>query len=242
MPIKLNKISKPNVADMVIEQIIELILSGKLKLGDKLPTEMDLANQVGVGRNSVREAMKVLQVLGIIERRQGDGSYIATEFSLPYDSLLLTLLGKIASPNELVELRRMMEVGIADLVVEKVEDQDIVKLESAIKKLKSFTKMQDLSAEEVMRADLNFHTIFLEITGNNAIIELGRLIMRLFQPSMTEHLSSLEGINRAVRDHTAICAALKQRDREKLRNTIVRSFDVWKDFIKIQLFESTING
>ena len=233
MSIKLSKVNKSNVADTVIEQLIELILSGNLKLGDKLPTEVELASQVGIGRNSVREAMKVLQVLGIIERRQGDGSYISTKFSIPYDSLLLTLFSKIASPNELVELRRMIEVGIADLVVEKAKDADIERLEAAISRLESFTHTAVFSPDEVMKADMKFHTTFIEITDNKAIIELGRLIMRLFESSMLAHLSSPEGVERAVRDHRAICCSVKERDREKLRDGIVRSFDIWKEYIKI---------
>lgn len=234
MAITLNKVSKSNVADTVIEQLIGLILSGKLNVGDRLPTENELASQVGIGRNSVREAMKVLQVLGILERRQGDGSYIASEFTIPYDSLLLTLISKIAGANELVELRRMIEVGVADLVVEKAGDGDIEKLEKAIDRLESFTRDPAFDPEDVMRADLAFHTAFIEITGNKAIIELGRLIMRLFQSSMAAHLSSHDGIARAVRDHRAICGAVKDRDREKLRSMIVHSFDVWKDFIVIR--------
>jgi GntR family transcriptional repressor for pyruvate dehydrogenase complex len=233
MPIELNKITKSNVADTVIDQLIELILNGKLKLGEKLPTESELANSMGIGRNSVREAMKVLQVLGIVKRRQGDGSYISQEFTIPYDSLLLGLISKISSPSELVELRRMIEVGIADLVVEKADKQDIENLEKAIFNLESYLRIDSYSTTDVMKADLAFHIIFIELTDNKAIIELGRLIMKLFQNSMEAHLSKKDGIKRAVEDHRAICQALKERDREKLRNRIIRSFDVWKEYITI---------
>ena len=102
--IKLTPISRPNIADMVLEQLLDQLTSGRLKLGDKLPAEVELASQVGIGRNSVREAMKVLQVLGVIERRQGDGSYVAQEPNVPFKSLLLSLFSRIGTSEGMVEL------------------------------------------------------------------------------------------------------------------------------------------
>lgn len=104
MSIQLNKITKANVVDTVIEQLLDLLLTGKLKVGDRLPAETELAAQVGVGRNSIREAMKFLQVLGVLERRQGDGSYISSNFNVPFDSFLFSIIGKIGKSDELVEL------------------------------------------------------------------------------------------------------------------------------------------
>jgi GntR family transcriptional repressor for pyruvate dehydrogenase complex len=231
MAITLNKINRSNVADMVIEQLLNLLLSGKLKLGDRLPPETELAAQVGIGRNSVREAMKVLQVLGIVERRQGDGSYISSNFNLPLDSLLFSLLARIGTSTELVELRRVFEIGVMDLVIDKAVEQDFRDLSASLDRFEQFATAGDI--EKTVDADLQFHLSLVEVIRNKALTDLAGLIMRLFRTSMTNHLASPEGLKHAIRGHRETLAALEARDRDQARKAIIESFNVWRQFIPI---------
>lgn len=233
MPIQLNRISKANVVDTVIGQLLDLLLSGKLKVGDRLPAETELATQVGVGRNSIREAMKVLQVLGILERRQGDGSYISPEFNVPFESLLFSIVGKIGNPKDLVELRKVLELGVMELVVEKASEKDFELLDEKVAVLEKYSLLEPIPLDDAITADMAFHLALIEMTGNTALAELGKMIMRLFQSSMIAHITTPQGIRRAVQDHKAILAAIRARNREEAREMIIQSLIVWKDYIHI---------
>lgn len=234
MSIVLNKISKSNVVDTVIEQLLDLLLEGKLKVGDRLPAETELAAQVGVGRNSIREAMKVLQVLGILERRQGDGSYISSSFNIPFDSLLFSFIGKIGNPEELVELRRVLEIGVMEIVVEKATEEDFELLEEKVRILDNYARMEPIPIDQAIKADMAFHLALIDMTRNGALEEFGKLIMRLFQASMINHIATPQGIRRAVEDHRAILASIRTRDREKARAMIINSLIIWKEFIHLR--------
>ncbi len=233
MAVLLNKISKANVVDTVIAQLLDRLLEGELKVGDKLPAETELAGQVGVGRNSIREAMKVLQVLGIIERRQGDGSYISSSFNVPFDSLLFSLIGKISKPEELVELRRVLELGVMELVIEKADEEDFRLLQEKVDLLDRYAKMDPIPIDEAIRADMAFHLALIDVTRNDALVEFGKLIMRLFQASMIAHIATPQGIRRAVQDHNAILREIRARDKQAAREMIIQSLMVWREYIQI---------
>ena len=233
MAVKLSPVAKASVADMVLEQLLDLFMAGSLKLGDRLPSELELAKQLGSGRNTVREAMKVLQVMGVIERRQGDGSYVATEISVPLKPLLLALFSRMGTTAEMVELRRVLEVGLVDLVIEKASDDDLERLERTIDEYATAIDQPDLATEELVELDLSFHYTMFEITQDGSIIDLGKLIMRLFASSIAAHLSSEGGVTRAVEDHRRILAAIRSRDRDAARTAVIQSYRIWKQHIRI---------
>src|SRR5690554_2813919 len=89
----LKKIDNKTVVEKIVEQITEAIISKQLKPGDKIPTELELIERFGVGRNSVREAIKMLSAQGVLEIRRGDGTYIAKEiYPSVIDSLVYSLI------------------------------------------------------------------------------------------------------------------------------------------------------
>jgi DNA-binding FadR family transcriptional regulator len=233
MPVVLNRISKTNVVDTVIGQMVDLLLSGKLKVGEKLPAETELAAQVGVGRNSIREAMKVLQVLGIVERRQGDGSYIREAMDIPLETFLFPLISRIKNAEELLELREMLELGVLDLVLTRATEKDFSTLEEKINILEEYAYKEPYPKEEAIKADMAFHTSIIEITQNQAIIQLGTLIMRMFQSAMGEHIATKKGILQAIQAHRAILQAMRNRDIDRAKQEVVQSLIVWKGYVKL---------
>ncbi len=232
-PVRLKKINKPNISDTVIEQIVELFLSGKVKVGDRLPSEAELAEQVGVGRNSIREAMKVLQVLGIVERRQGDGSYISDTMPTHFETILLPLVKKIKTPQEMLDLREMIELGILELVIQRATEEDFDKLEQIIQKQEQFLSMPKIPLEEAVKVDMSFHTSIIDITRSDALIQLGHIVMRIFQSSMGKHIETKEGLEQAIQAHRSILRALRSRNVGAVRDEIVKSLEVWKNYIRI---------
>ena len=221
------------VVDLVIEKLLNYFLQGSLKMWNRLPPEMELAKRLGVSRNSMREAMKVLEVLGIVERRQGDGSYIASDGDHSLAPMLFALFGSIGTSTELVELRQMLEVGLVDLIIDKVDEDGIEKISQKLDEMKKLATESEMPVEKFIQNDIDFHYAIIECSKNTSVIKLGKLLMRLFGSSMAEHLTSSHGVKRAIEDHEAIFEAIKARDRVKAREMVVKSFDVWKQYIRV---------
>lgn len=231
MAIELERIDRQNVADYVIHQLLNQMVGGKLKSGDKLPGENEIATQLGVGRNSVREAMKVLQTLGILERHQGDGSYVAESYKMPFDWLLFPLLSRIGTSQDLVELRRVLEIGVTELVIEKASTADFDELEQRMLAMEDASKNKEIDGDLLAELDVEFHITLARITKNPALVELSKLVMKLFAPSMKAHLTSPDGLPVATKDHRMFVEALRMRDRDDARRVVVASFEHWKRFI-----------
>ncbi len=233
MAVELERIERQHVADVVIDQLLDLMITGKLRSGEKLPGESDLAGRLGVGRNSVREALKVLQTLGILERHQGNGSYVAESYKMPFDWMLFPLLSKIGTSQDLVELRRVIELGVTELVIEKACVSSFDRLEAKLNAFERAGARDDFDVDEVVQRDVEFHTCLAELTGNSALVELSKLVMKLFQPSMKAHLTSPEGFEVSASHHRSVFEAITTRDHDQARRSIVAAFEEWKRFIDV---------
>jgi GntR family transcriptional repressor for pyruvate dehydrogenase complex len=161
----LRQVRIPRVYSLVMEQIRELIQGGQLKPGDKLPTERSLAEQLGVSRSSVREALSALEVLGVINSRQGLGNYVAHNVSseLPqdqYESLIVE-----GGPLEIIEARQLFEPGVAGLAARRRTDADLQAMRVCL------TEMERLIAESsnAWEPDWGFH-VAVANAGHNAVV------------------------------------------------------------------------
>src|SRR6202045_707045 len=152
----------PSVTDEAIDKIQELIISGSWGPGDRLPKETELAAQLGLSRNSLREAVRALSQLRVLEVRQGDGTYVS---SLEPDLLLEStgfishlLLGDTAL--DLYEVRRILEAAAAALAAARIDSEEKAELG------RSLERMRDAhTVEELVEADVAFHAIIAKAAG-----------------------------------------------------------------------------
>ncbi|WP_342514049.1 FadR/GntR family transcriptional regulator [Sporosarcina sp. FSL K6-1522] len=174
--------------EVIVEKIEAFFLNGELKPGDKLPPERELASQFNVSRTSVREALKTLEMNGIIEIRQGGGSFIKTsEVQVLSDELSTTVVQ--AEGNlvyEMLELRRALEVEAASLAAQRATSEDLEKIRQALEQLAVSSK----EVEAGIQADLHFHLQIVQATHNTLLINLVQ--------TLTEHM---EDTIRATRGH-----------------------------------------
>ena len=119
----LKKINNVSVVQQVIDNLSEAMLNRQLRPGDKIPTESELAESMGVGRNSIREAVKILVYLGVLEIRRAEGTFVCEGFSESMIDPMIygIILDKEDSYENLMELREMMEVGVMQLAMKKVQ-------------------------------------------------------------------------------------------------------------------------
>ncbi|MGQ9629433.1 MAG: FadR/GntR family transcriptional regulator [bacterium] len=135
--ILLEPIERGSAVEGVISRIKDALVEGRLNPGDKLPTELELMDMLGVGRGTVREAIKILSAFGVVEIRRGDGTYIADSITPPsLDPLLFSLILERRTPEDLLEIREMLELDFIEKAIERATDEDFAKMEEAIEQLK----------------------------------------------------------------------------------------------------------
>ncbi|MBM3595678.1 MAG: FadR family transcriptional regulator [Alphaproteobacteria bacterium] len=223
----LKPLDKTSVSGYVTDLVMDYLLQGKLKPGDKLPTEHDFAERLGVGRNSIREAMKMLSSLGVIEIMRGEGTFIAREISdVAMNPLVMQLLFSKQTPRNLIELRIMLDSAIAELAVRKLQPGDLDALNGVNRKL--FAEEQKRSPDEstMTELDMEFHRAIAAITRNELVMKLSDSIYKLFFASMQDSLH--EPPSGAFRNHQLIIDAMATGDLERVRQAVYDSLHHWR--------------
>lgn len=169
-PIKTTK-----VYEQVIDQIKDMIDKGTLKKGDKLPSERDLVEQLKVSRTSIREALRSLEVIGLIECRQGEGNYIKTNFQDNlFEPLSIMFMLEGSNPDAIWELRKTMEVEASGLAAKRITGEQLKELKEITEKFMN-SEDEDISAE----VDKEFHYKIAECSGNVLIFNILKTVSTL---------------------------------------------------------------
>jgi len=155
--------TKP-VPELILDEITRLITEGILKPGDRLPSESELAERFGVGRSSLREAMRALQLLGIIEVIQGKGTFLRQTYVLPLASDW-TRISRMGLISQVMEARQIIEVAIAQLAAERATEEDIAAMRAAIRRAEQAHGDPMISGE----ASVEFHLALAEATHNEVL-------------------------------------------------------------------------
>lgn len=167
-------IKKASAPEMVAEQILKKIEEGELPPGTCLPAQRDLAQLLGVGRSSIREAINALVVMGYLEAIQGKGTYIRQH--LPQTDKTMEKLNaalKAGSIFELMEARHLLESRSAALAAQRAEKAHLGKLKECIERLNAAGQAYSI----FLKADIAFHNAVSEATGNVVIYEMTKLIL-----------------------------------------------------------------
>jgi GntR family transcriptional repressor for pyruvate dehydrogenase complex len=222
------KIKRAGVADEIIAMIKEAMMSDELHPGDRLPTETELAEQLGISRNAVREAMKMLSALGVIDIRRGDGTYITEEpSSRVLNPLVFAILMKTKTSKELVELRTMTEIGYCQLAAENATDSDMALIEKAKEAWEAYAQGPQPDIEQLAKLDLGFHYAILDATHNSLVITMGQLVEELYSSSIRDALSNKTVLEWAFKGHQRILDAIRTRDPETVRQAVLYSLIYW---------------
>jgi DNA-binding FadR family transcriptional regulator len=200
------------LTDEAIERIKDMIVSGELRAGDRLPKEADLAERLGLSRNSLREAVKALSLIRVLDVRQGDGTYVT---SLQPEVLLDTMgfvvdLHRDDSVLHLLEVRRLLEPPATGMAATKMTDAEIAELRAVLEPIDATTGL-----EELIAADLEFHRRIAAGSGNPV---LATLIESLSAPTLRARVGrglTQDGATaRTHEQHEAILLAIVNRQPE----------------------------
>jgi GntR family transcriptional repressor for pyruvate dehydrogenase complex len=211
-------LTRITLSENICEQLVNWIASGALGPGDKLPSEHELMEMFSVGRNSVREALRALALLGLVETRQGFGACVATQLGTNFGAgITWRSLASIRSNLEIVETRQVVEIGVVQLVAARATPEDIEALEALLE------RQEAVVSDEMAFADLDvsFHTMLGEIAGNalmtRIIIDLRALLHQVIINDLTQ---SKEIGRRSLEQHRGIVETIKKGDPELARQAM----------------------
>lgn len=225
------EIKKESVVDTIVKQMSDAIISGQLKPGDKIPTENELMTTLGVGRNSVREAVKMLSAIGVLEIRRGDGTYIKDKVDFSkVDILFYSIILEKSSKEQVLEARQSIEELILQLIVNKVSQEEIEMLSTMQQDLsKALSDQNHMLAADL---DLKFHCALADLTKNPIISRMAKSIMELFHFSIKKTIESQQVLDFIHNNHhDNMIDILKTKDTTRIKSVIMDSLHVWKNNI-----------
>lgn len=186
------------------QKVKQMIIQRKMKPGDRLPTENELAHLFGVSRSTLREAMKFLRAENVVAIRQGSGTFVSAGTGIGEDPLGLHFTDQKNLLRNLFETRMLIEPQIAALAVQKATAQDIHKLERLVRQMDEIK----VNSQETAEMDVGFHTAVAECTHNDVLIRVVPIINDSIRRSHFETHDNLESFKRAKRSHTGIYQAI----------------------------------
>lgn len=228
--------SNRTVVENVLQQIRNAISVGRFKSGDRLPSEFELMEELGVSRNSLREAMKILSAIGIVEIRRGDGTYICTEIKPSFiDSVAYSILLGNSSAEELIEFRQTLDEDVLALAVRKCTDDDIAQLQEYINQMRIRFKNGEIGAAATL--DYQFHLYLAKCTHNRFLERMMLGVYNLFEHSIEKNIRTEELFASADQHHQEMVNCLLERDEQRVHEVIERSLSSWRKDVKAKIID-----
>lgn len=234
MPHKLKPIKPKRISDQVFDQLRELIFRGEFKAGDKILTERELAEAFGVSRTSVRDAINKLVVMGLLDQKQGQGTFVRLPDSREKSILATMVESQDASISDLLEVRMGLECNAAAMAATRSVEKDFQFMQKSIEEMQKEVKSGRLGSE----ADASFHMAIAYATKN----PLQVFIMKNFYDYLFTGIKvNLEGlyeepgnIDIILEQHKTIYQAIRKRNPEAAYRAMKLHIDFVYDFFEGQ--------
>ncbi|HHV95863.1 MAG TPA: FadR family transcriptional regulator [Clostridiaceae bacterium] len=207
----INPINTKKIYQYIIEKFIDMIKEGKLKTGERLPSERTLAEMFNVSRTSIREALRAMEIIGILEVRQGEGSYITDLNIAPFINTIAPLFVKNESlETDLLDFRKLLEVEAVKLAATRTNGIEL--LEKHLKSMREALEKDDISLGA--EADIQFHKSIFALTGNVVLIKAAEFTAYILESSVrfnrAKILENSENSKVLYEQHKKIYEAIKQ--------------------------------
>jgi GntR family transcriptional repressor for pyruvate dehydrogenase complex len=246
----------------VAEQIMEAIDEGNYEPGDKLPSEIKLAEEMGVSRPSIREALSGLNAVGIVEARKGSGTYVSNPS--PRNSLAgrfyirecgthvsgsdsqqisdveASSVGKVANCLKIIRARQSLEPTALELIINEVTEDDLNELEAILNELKKYSESAD--PEKYLSADHDFHRRLIDISSNEWLCEAMKpLVSSMNREAYRElildyYLTNKDRIQKCYRVHKSIYEAIAEKDYFAAKSGMHHHWSLVKEALEVRDF------
>lgn len=212
----------PLINDQIQEAIKQYILDNQLRKGDKLPSENSLSKQLGVSRNSVREAVQSLASLGIIEVRRGSGLYVKGFTLEPLiDNLSYGVLFDLRELEDLLQVREVLENGMVNVALPYLDEERLELLDSIVEQM--FYRAE--RGEPLVEQDRLFHLELFRPVGNTILLQLQDIFWSTLRKALTHINIADSNPVRTAQLHRAVVDAARTGDPELIRRALSRHYE-----------------
>ena len=210
-----NTIDNSSLVDKVESSLVQLLQQQKLKVGDSIPKELELAERLGVSRTVIREALLRLRIMGLIESKKKKGSVITSPDL--FGNLSKSMNPHILAPDtlkEIFEIRLVLEIGMADLLYHQIKKEDIEELKLIVENEPPVTQYHLFNVEH----EIAFHGKLYEITGNETMKKFQKLSLPVFDYVHNSGLLKKQAMLKTFTSHKDLIDILENGTPEKFRN------------------------
>lgn len=213
---------QPKIPELIMKSLIEAIRDGSIKVGEEVPSERDLADVLGVGRGSLRECLSILEFVGAVETRGNRKILLRDADYIEKVGVLFDIVSVKNSWKTLNEFRRIIEVGAVELACQNATAEDLMKIETAAKKLKE--------APNKYEYDVEFHNA-IALASHNAILASSQfLASSLIADFRSKFWDIPEYEERATNSHFSLLKAIKSRDVARAQLEMILHLEIVSDF------------
>lgn len=228
----LKRVKQKKISDQVFDQLRELIFRGKLKPGEKLMPERDMAETMDVSRTSIRNAIARLAAMGLVEHQQGSGTFVAVSCSKNKNPFAAAMTAQDATIYDLLEVRMGLECVAASLAAKRADAADVSSMEQSMGEMEKEVQADRLGTQ----ADTSFHMAIAYATKNPLHIHVMKNFYDYLFLGIRESLQSLyenpENIQSILNQHRAIMDSIINRDQDTAYREMQKHIDFVKDFFK----------
>jgi GntR family transcriptional repressor for pyruvate dehydrogenase complex len=223
----LKAVEKKRAYQDVVSQILTLIKSGKLKKGDQLPTERDLAESLKVSRTTVREAIRSLESMKMVESRQGNGTYVLANKDIEVQNLCSALFNERDDLMDIFHVRDIIEPSIAQLAAERATPAEIKELEAIVDQHEANL----IAGNPTIDTDTAFHMALAQAAKNRVLGRLVNALIDLLAESRQEALQSGKRGEESLKGHRNILTAIERGDGPAAKDAMRLHLGVIEDLI-----------
>ena len=222
----LKVVEKKRAYESIVQQVLDLIESGKLKQGDQLPSERELTEIFKVSRTTVREAIRTLESMKFLQSRQGNGTYVlASSEEELIQPLAAALFNAKDDIRDIFYVRKIIEPHVAELAAENATAQEIEEMEEILQKQESCIER----TESIIETDTAFHNLMASASKNRVIERLSVALVDFIKQSRENYLMEDEHGNkrpeRSLEGHKRVLAAIKQGDSEAAKKAMLQHLE-----------------
>jgi GntR family transcriptional regulator, transcriptional repressor for pyruvate dehydrogenase complex len=211
---KIRPIQKVSIAEEIAKQIMELISSGSLRPGQRLPSERELVEHFRASRPSVREALRGLSIVGVLNARVGDGTSVAVNPGMFMRKVMeLGMVTEKPDIDNLLEVRIALEVMSAARAARNATEADLHELRGLVAKMKAC----GTNETQFARLDAEFHVVIAKASGNSLILEFVSMIRSQLIRALTKALRSPNAILHSNKEHAILLDAIESHDADASR-------------------------
>lgn len=206
----MESVKRVPVVQQVVDNIKTYLFSGEVAVGDKLPVEKELCEQLGVGRGTIREAFRMLEATGYVELRPGKGAFAARTTEIELNDIMQWFTEHKVETKDFLEVRMAIEPLSVRLAIERCSDEDVVRLEQLHQKFVKAVNAKDVS--NIVIYDESFHGAIVEFSRNQLLISISKQVQMNVKNFRSRTFYIPQNAENAIAPHQKILEAFQKRD------------------------------